>query len=87
MAINESKRFLGKVAFVTGGATGIGQATAVAFAREGANVALTYHRQGAEQTVRMIEELGGQTLVVKCDVMQATTVIATTYTPGAGNVW
>jgi hypothetical protein len=24
---------------------------------------------------------------VKCDVMQATTVIATTYTPGAGNVW
>jgi hypothetical protein len=25
--------------------------------------------------------------MVKCDVMQATTVIATTYTPGAGNVW
>jgi hypothetical protein len=25
--------------------------------------------------------------VVKCDVLQATTVVATTYTPGAGNVW
>ena len=25
--------------------------------------------------------------IVKCDVLQATTVIATTYTPGAGNVW
>jgi len=25
--------------------------------------------------------------IVKCDVMQATTVIATTYTPGAGNIW
>lgn len=68
MAINETKRFLGKVAFITGGATGIGQATAVAFAREGANVALTEHEQGAEQTVRMIEEVGRRALVVKCDV-------------------
>lgn len=70
MSINETKRFLGKVVFITGGATGIGQATAVAFAREGANVALTYHKQGAEQTARMIEELDGQALVIKCDVSQ-----------------
>lgn len=70
MAVNETKRFLGKVTFITGGASGIGQATAVAFAREGANVALTYHKQGAEQTVRMIEELGGRVLVIECDISQ-----------------
>jgi NAD(P)-dependent dehydrogenase (short-subunit alcohol dehydrogenase family) len=70
MVMSVTKRFSGKVAFITGGATGIGQATAVAFAHEGANVALTEHIQGAEQTVRMIEGLGGQALVVKCDVSQ-----------------
>lgn len=65
-----TKSFDGKVAFITGGATGIGQATAVAFAREGANVALTEHEQSAEKTVSMIEDVGGQVLVVKCDVRQ-----------------
>lgn len=68
--VNETKRFEGKVAFITGGATGIGQATAVAFAREGANVALTEHEQSAEQTVNIIEDVGGRALVVKCDVRQ-----------------
>lgn len=61
---------MGKVAFITGVAKGIGQATAVAFVREGANVVLTEHIQGIEQTVCMIEEFGGQALVVKCDVLQ-----------------
>jgi NAD(P)-dependent dehydrogenase (short-subunit alcohol dehydrogenase family) len=48
--------FDGKVALVTGGPSGIGQATAVAFARESTNVALTYHfnRAGGDETVRLL---------------------------------
>ena len=65
---NGARRFSGKVAFITGGTSGIGQATALAFAREGADVALTEHGHGAEETVRMIEELGGRAHVAACDV-------------------
>jgi NAD(P)-dependent dehydrogenase (short-subunit alcohol dehydrogenase family) len=50
-----------KVAFGTGGARGIGRATALAFAPEGANVVVadTDHH-GNQDTARMIEDLGGQ---------------------------
>lgn len=64
--------FRGKVAFVTGAANGIGRAAAVAFAREGAGVvAADVSQQGNEATARMIEELGGRALPVRCDVAQA----------------
>ncbi|CAN5850708.1 hypothetical protein BH24ACT6_BH24ACT6_04060 [soil metagenome] len=47
-------RLEGKVALVTGSDSGIGQATAIAFAREGADVVVTYlhDAEGAESTVQ-----------------------------------
>src|SRR5881397_212011 len=61
--------FTGKVAFVTGAASGIGRAAALAFARDGASVVVAdVSEQGNQETARMIEELGGRALAVKCDV-------------------
>jgi NAD(P)-dependent dehydrogenase (short-subunit alcohol dehydrogenase family) len=59
-----------KVVFVTGGSSGIGRATAVAFGREGARVALSYRSDpaGAEETARMIVKAGGEPLVVPYDL-------------------
>ena len=59
----------GNVAFVSGAASGIGRATALAFARERANVVVADIDQRRNQnTVRMIQDLGGQALAVNCDV-------------------
>jgi NAD(P)-dependent dehydrogenase (short-subunit alcohol dehydrogenase family) len=64
--------FKGKVAFVTGAANGIGRAAALAFAHEGASVALAdVSEHGNHETARMIEELGGRALALKCDVTRA----------------
>jgi NAD(P)-dependent dehydrogenase (short-subunit alcohol dehydrogenase family) len=72
MASDGSKNYAGKVAFVTGAGSGIGRATALAFAREGASVVVAdISEQGNRETVHMIEEeLGGRALAVKCDVSQ-----------------
>ena len=64
-------RFKGKVAIVTGAGSkiGIGQASALAFAREGAAVVVTdIDLQGAERTAQTIQQLGAQSLAVKVDV-------------------
>jgi NAD(P)-dependent dehydrogenase (short-subunit alcohol dehydrogenase family) len=64
-----SRRFDGKVAFITGATGGIGRATALAFAREGAVVAVAdIAEDGNRETAQMIEQAGGQTLAVTCDV-------------------
>jgi NAD(P)-dependent dehydrogenase (short-subunit alcohol dehydrogenase family) len=67
----------GKVAFVTGAANGIGRAAALAFARQGASVvAADLSEQGNQETARMIEEVGGRALAVKCDVSRGNDVKA-----------
>jgi NAD(P)-dependent dehydrogenase (short-subunit alcohol dehydrogenase family) len=74
---NENGSFAEKVAFVTGAANGIGRAAALAFAREGANVVVSdISEQGNQETARMIEELGGRALAVRCDVTRAEDVKA-----------
>ena len=69
MATNDHGSYAGKVAFVTGAASGIGRATALAFAREGASVvASDISEQNVRETARRIEEAGGRALAVTCDV-------------------
>lgn len=59
-----------KVALITGGDSGIGRAVAVAFALEGAEVAILYNENDgdASTTRQMVQERGGRCLVIKADV-------------------
>lgn len=65
----------GKVALVTGGASGIGRATALTFAREGARLIIAdTNADGGQQSVHMITENGGEATFVRVDVTQAADV-------------
>jgi len=64
-----SKRFEDKTAFITGAASGIGRATAVAFAAEGALVAVTDRGEAALQaTAEHVKAAGAEVLAITCDV-------------------
>jgi NAD(P)-dependent dehydrogenase (short-subunit alcohol dehydrogenase family) len=64
------KEFEGKVALVTGGGSGIGRATALAFAREGAQVVIGNRNvQRGEATVAMIQKAGGTASFKRTDVL------------------
>ncbi len=67
-----ARRVDGKVALVTGGDSGIGRATALTFAREGAKLVIAdMNAEGGQQTVHMITENGGEATFVQVDVSKA----------------
>jgi 3-oxoacyl-[acyl-carrier protein] reductase len=72
------KELKGKTALVTGGSRGIGRATCLALAREGARVAVNYvsNVKAAQETVADIERLGAEAMMVAGDVSDPASVTA-----------
>jgi 3-oxoacyl-[acyl-carrier protein] reductase len=70
-------RFTDKVVLVTGAARGVGKATALEFAKEGAIVVVNYahSQEQADYLVSEIQELGSRALAIKCDVSVESQVI------------
>ncbi len=68
----ESQRFTNKVALITGAASGIGRAAAVAFASEGARVAILDRSEDALKEVEAsVRKAGSEVLAITCDVSDA----------------
>jgi len=65
-----SNKLQGKNALITGGDSGIGRAISIAFAKEGANVAIIYLNESndAEETKQLVEEEGGRCLLIAGDI-------------------
>ncbi|MGQ7863271.1 SDR family oxidoreductase [Pseudomonas sp. 32A] len=70
-----SGRLANKIALITGADSGIGRAVAIAFAREGADVAIAYldEHEDARETARWVEEAGRQCLLLPGDLAQKAT--------------
>lgn len=65
-------KFLNKIVLVTGASSGIGAATAVLFAKQGADVALTYkeNKKGADEVVAQIESMGRRAIAIQADLTE-----------------
>lgn len=72
--MSHQSRFANKVVIVTGASTGIGRATAIAFAREGARVVIGDFDDAAADTASAITDAGGSAMFVKTDVSQDASV-------------
>jgi NAD(P)-dependent dehydrogenase (short-subunit alcohol dehydrogenase family) len=68
-----SGKLTGKATVITGGDSGIGRAVAIAFAREGADVLISYldEDEDAQDTARLVEEAGRRAVLVRGDLAQA----------------
>jgi len=68
-----SGKLTGKATVITGGDSGIGRAVAIAFAREGADVLISYleEDEDAQETARLVEEAGRRAVLVRGDLAEA----------------
>ena len=72
---NNRDRFIGQVALVTGGTSGIGEATCIAYAKEGAKVVVNgLNEERGCKVVEKIESVGGTGVFIKGDISKATEV-------------
>ncbi len=70
-AYKGSEKLKGMKTLITGGDSGIGRATAILFAREGADVAFTHlpqEKKDAQKTLKLLEKEGGKSLAIECDL-------------------
>lgn len=69
---SETGRLANKVAVITGGATGMGRATALAFAKHGAKVSIfDIQEEEGEKTAQMVRDAGGEAMFFRADVTKA----------------
>lgn len=75
-----SKEFDGRVVVIPGAASGIGKETALEFSKQGLKVSIGDVNEEAQETVKEIEDMGGEALFTKTDVSSAEEVKHLTHT-------